>query len=324
MGVDITWAVLAGVLPFFLLKPIRMTSVHWLGIGFLCYAGISIIWTPFPEKGWVYLAQFAILGMVFAVGANSRDSHGVYCGLGIGGTIAGLLALAQWWVFDSSGAETSLFGILQASPPAGLWGNSSILAQTAAIILVITLAERMWWAVPGCTLAVALGGSRAAYVALALVAVMCMPRLWIGVLIGGGLLCLVGYVDMGKASDLRFEIWDELVRHISLFGDGLGSFQYNTSRGFSLHAHNDSLELLYELGIGASLAYLIFLLCIESGNATERAALFTFATIATFAFPLYLSPSGFMAAYVAGSAAGRRAVVQPFGSVARYAKMELA
>lgn len=271
------WLALGGGLLLAQGRQARLGLAHWLGFAFLCYAGASLTWSPDPLSGWIKLFQLSLLGGAFWYGSTCDSLDHLYIGLGLGVGISGLVALAQW-------ADLLPSILVTSSWPGGLFGNSAIMAQSAALALVPLILLKLWRHVPLPALALVLGNSRAAWIVLFIGTVRSRSWAWPAALIG--LLACVILTPRGV--DVRLEIWEEILRTTTLWGHGLGSFAYDSSAGYVLHAHNDFLELLSELGIDVGLLVAITLFCFESQDGVAKTTFFCYLLIALIAFPIFV------------------------------------
>lgn len=159
------WAALAVAPPGLLLatKPGRVTAAHLVGMLFLAWAAFSLFWAPSPYDGLGALFKLVILAESFVVGARLPSLRPVWVGLAAGLTVNGAVLFAQaalgpfWSNPDSNGMS-------------GLFYNPNSLGEIAALVLVALCVERMWWWIPGILPAVWLPHSRAAWLALVVVA----------------------------------------------------------------------------------------------------------------------------------------------------------
>ena len=97
----------------------------------------------------------------------------------------------------------------------------------------------------------------------------------------------------------RAATWGATVAGMTAFGNGLGSFQWRFPQ--MEYAHNDPLQIAYELGIpGFFCAASVMLYCFKSGPLVPRLILIVFAVEGLFDFPLYQPAASFLAALAAG------------------------
>ena len=149
------WSVLWVVMPLILWRTrIEPSPVHWLGAVFLCYAAVSLAWSP---NGLLGFMQLCALASVFAWAATLSNLRAIVIGLAIGLIVSDIVAMTQWMGIKS----ISIGGDF----PAGLFVNSNVFAEVSAMVLVLLLIYRLWWWIPSTIPGIAIG-SRAMILAL--------------------------------------------------------------------------------------------------------------------------------------------------------------
>ncbi len=302
------WAVISLTVPtvFLFLRSQRytITWAHIFGTFFLAYALVSLAWTTGWYEGVDYAWKFALLGMVFCIGFDRADPRPFLKGLSVGlglNTISLLFQASGHWPFNA------------ATPNSGLFGNVNNAAEIMALMTVALVAYRLWWfllpVVPGFLIV----HSRASVLAFGAAAwvwlwyrsrIVVLSTIPLGVI----LVLLLAGLNIESAAQ-RTSVWADVVSNLTWQGHGLGSF-YTDWPHFARrldplnfvfdHAHNDFLELTYELGIGVVffLAFVVFVLA--KARMEERAILCAFVALACFGFPLYTPTPAFVAAATAG------------------------
>ncbi len=311
------WVILWLAAPLLMIEHrISMTPAHWLGLSFLCYAGLSLAWSP---NGMLRFMQLLALGAVFAWASDLSDIRRVLKGLAIGLGVSGLVTLAQVAGYQPvSTAEGSEF--------AGLFVNRNVLAEVSALLAVLLIAHRMsspWLAVtlPGLAMS-----SRTVLLALGAAAATALwyksRRVALVVVLGAVLVVAAMLASNVKSSNERVAVWQDTWQGLTWSGHGVGSFQYlypkfatnvDTLVRRPQHAHNDLLELVFELGVGV-IPLVLGVVLLLGVNDVNRAALVCFLVMATFSFPLNTPVTGFMAAVVAGQLSRRLGVVRLHGA----------
>jgi O-Antigen ligase len=125
-GLVLRWALLIVGLP--MIVCVRATALHWLGLAFLAYAGLSLLWTPFPLDGCYELGIVALLGGSFCLGSCLERVHVVFVGAALGLVPSLIVGVMQWY-----GANP----VLQLTPnPSGLFVNANIWGETASLALI--------------------------------------------------------------------------------------------------------------------------------------------------------------------------------------------
>jgi O-antigen ligase len=125
-------------------------------------------------------------------------------------------------------------------------------------------------------------------------------------------LIIVGYVGYGHSSlatiQQRVDLWADTIRGFKIFGNGIGSFEIlyplnavniDTVLTRPKYAHNDLLQIGFDLGIG-SLLLVAFLWSILTIKCKEAYILYAFCIVSLFAFPLHNPVSAFLVCLVAG------------------------
>ena len=207
---------------------------------------------------------------------------------------------------------------------AGLFPNKNFMGEAAALVTIgLLVTPRGWFWLPGPMAALWCGSCRGAFLGLACAAIIWLwPRSKIAAI--GFILLGLGYgaVLMGEqqsTSDLaqRFMIWADAWDGLTIFGRGIGSYYAAvTEHGWRLfqftnqradHAHNDALELLFELGIPGLLMGLAFVGSLLSRPVQGSGlVLVCFVGVGLVGFPLHEPVTAFLGLVAAGNAAGVR------------------
>jgi len=287
-------------------------------MAFVLWSGITLIWTPNLVLGLNAYWQVILMVGVFALGSSIVTLRPVLIALGIGFGINGALVLMQglWW---------NPFKYLQTpgNPEVvATFINGNLLAECAALTFIGCTAYRLWWCLPGLLPAIILpwtnGTPRAPLVAITVSGLFWLwrrrPLLAVHLL---GFATIIGASVIGGHGDSlgqRFNIWSDTLRGLTPFGHGLGSYyvsypayaeRQNTLLSRPENAHNDYLEIIYELGIPGAilLAYLIGIAW-RSSRQPERYMFIGVLVVSAFGFPLHMPMGQFMAALIAGRLCG--------------------
>lgn len=313
------WAVLSVFVPVLLclrsVHPNKLTAGHLFGGLFIAWAAAGLTWTSGIYDGIDLVWRLCVLAGVFALGARCEDLTKVWTGFAIGMALNSLLAVLQWY----GPWEAVRDAIPQGPMPAGTFLNKNYLAEPAALALVAMLACRRWWIAAALVPAVWLPGTRGAFLA---VAVAMLAWLWawdrkvtlLIVLVAAmvGVAAMPHLIPDGVAAasvSQRFAIWKDTLEAMTIWGHGTGSYftsyaahspDFNLLRSRPSHAHNDILELFYELGPGALLACAFLIECLRGTAKVERLVLLAFLTESMFAFPLHNPATAFCMALAAG------------------------
>lgn len=311
------WALLSVGVPILLLNaPIRPTIAHLLGGLVIAWAALSLCWTPLIYDGLNELWKLTLMGGLFCLGANLPSLRPVLIGLGLGFAVNSGFSIAQEFGWE---------GVSQAVVPGGLFSNHNLLAYAAAPVLVGLLLERLWLLAALTAPSVFVIGSfgTTARGPLVVLAVAAAGWLWTRHRLASALLvfvmidCLIWSLLFGGHGDQsqRLAIWADTSDGLTWVGRGAGSFyyafpehaaRYSTLFSRPAQAHNDYLQLLFELGpIGLLLAG-TFALTLIGEACTERTVLLCIAMEAAIDFPLHLPTTAFLGSLAAGCLCGVR------------------
>lgn len=294
---------------------------HWrveysLGLVFLTFAAVSLLWSAGPYEGGDQLAKMLFLAAIFRVGAELPSLRPVYVGLAMGFAVNSAIVIAQ---------VAGWTGVPQLNSPAGLFVNKNYLAEPAAMLLVALTACRLRWCVIFVLPALVLPGARGAIAGLAVAAlawVWTKSRIGALVLAGIGVIAACALLEQGYGGPSmaeRIQIWQATIGGMTWTGNGLGSFRalfpshapdFNLLAGRPSHAHNDFLEMAYELGPGAALYLAMIALALCGPNGAEKLALIVFLTEGCFGFPLHFPIPAALAALVAGRLCRERVLLR--------------
>lgn len=299
------WSILAAGLPLAhaFSGQARPGIDHLLGATLVAWAALSAFWAPDAAAALARTVQIGwVMGFAFVIGAETDDVSWAWRGLAAG--IAAQVPLVAW-----QAAAVPAGVHLPGGGPAGLFVDRDVWAATATVALVGAVSARDWWFAAGPAAGLALSSSRAALVALGLSAAVAAWRRapWVTVAIAAAGAAVVTAFPWGPGISDRVEIWSATVPALTLLGHGAAS--YRTDFAFFDHAHNDFLEIAYELGVpGIVLAAGIAWRGVSpSGPGLVLAAVMA---LATFTFPFELPVTAFAAALAAGAAVRGRRVVR--------------
>lgn len=298
---------------------IRPTLVHWLGALWLGFASVSLLWTSSVPDGLFELGQWTIVASLFVVGAelDGEVVGAAVRGFALGMVVNAILAAAQVCGFDE---------VRQIVAPAGLFGNKNYLAEAGllAICALLAIRERWWYWFVGPAIALVLGAERSSFMVLAVVLAM-----WTRVELGWSwrLASQVAFLVVAGAAMVVFSlapsdsIWASLGERQLIYagalqgivashglGWGLGSYFVEAPRfaHFVLsrpeHAHDDYLEMAFELGIIGPLPLVAATAVICWRNCIAALPLVAFGLLALVEFPLHFPASAALVALLAGRA----------------------
>jgi hypothetical protein len=297
--VPTAWAVMWLAMPVYLFKcKIKMTTIHWLGLLFLSYASISLIWSP---HGTYDLLQWFAIASVFVWSAELKDIKPIVVGLAIGLIASDVVAILQY--FDVN----LVFKFTHR--PAGLFINSNIFAETSGMMLILILIYKLYWFIP-VTIPGLMVSSRAVILGLSaafLVWAWKQSKILALSISGIGVL-IVSQIGLASSTSDHYWLLLDTLSGITLSGHGIGSFAYDYPLYAKhidllqiryLEAHNDILQLIFELGIGAIPLFILIFKLLKVDDVRQCAYIFFIVTSA-FAFPLHQPITAFIVALVAG------------------------
>ena len=213
------------------------------------------------------------------------------------------------------------------TPGSGLYFNRNIAAETAAMALALVVGYRLWWLVPGILPSLAFG-SRVPVVALGLagaIAIYQRSKILAALSVLAPILIAVAWlqshgdnaVTAGVLDTLKQRAWTwyDGAHGFTVLGQGLGSWMINFpiyqvhSNTLELrweNAHNDVVQLLFELGVGGAVLVAVFAARLATAERNPAFyALVVFAVESFFEFPLYQPVTGALAVLCAGWLFGR-------------------
>lgn len=291
-AVQTGWVVLSFALPFLLVRRLDLGPAHWLGLGFLSFAVISLAWTPLWEQGIWALWLLAVASGGFILGSSELDFKRLYVGLAWGIGISLNIAIFQYLGWN----RLPQYG----GGLVGLFVNPGVFGEVAALVTIGLVAYGAWTPLLFTIPSVAISGSRTALAALAAAASLALFRATGWKAIVGVLILLVALGAWSSRRGLasmteRANIWMDTVQALTPFGHGTGSFvtlypAYATRTDtMSIRPetpHNEYLELAFEYGLGSFLLGGILLLAfLGNSRGPERYAAVGFLLVAAFGFP---------------------------------------
>lgn len=301
------WAViLIGVALLTALDPRDVpASLRWIVGWVLAMAAMATAFaSPDRLTGTLEFFCIVILCLAALAGASLNSMTDLMRGIGAGLALSSLLAICQY---------TGLWSpVPQTSSPSGLFFNSEILAELAALVLVWALLMRSWVIAAFAIIPLALCGSRVAVLAAVCgLAYGLWPRdpiariavLGLAIPAGLGLVAIlvfgVGLHKMGSL-DHRLVLWGATIAAWTQWGHGLGWFE--AAHPFEGMAHSDALQVIAEVGIAgfALLAIPFVAFRRNRGTHAERACFVAVCVEVVISFPLHFPASGFLAAVLAG------------------------
>lgn len=302
------WAVLALGAAALLYRARIVPSVgHFLIAGLLAWMTCGFLWTTSAWDTAGELVTWCFLAAAFCVGFDLDEDEvaDLWRGVGAGMVVSACFAVTQY--FGSS----PVWSIYEAGY-VGLFLSKNMAADAATLAVIGCFALSRAVFMPAALMSLWLVGGRACVLALICAA---MTWAWIkfparrlemfGALVTI-ILCgaVLSYFGLFGRYDDRLEIWALVIRHLSLVGEGLGTFAV-AAPGLE-YAHNEFLHYAFELGIGSVLLWGIFAYALGSGPVLERCALVAILAQSMVWFPLHAPLPAFLGLVLAGHLCGLR------------------
>ena len=325
------WCFLAVAVPALLFfTTIRMTRAHWLLLGLCAWSALGLLWAPVLDDALYGCFSLALCAGVFAIAVEVEEPIWFYRGLGAGLAISSGVAVLQRFGLEPVIAQ------FPGSGPNGLFVNPSILGESMVVGFVVLLAYREWWLAAAVLPGLLMSQQRSSLIALAccVTAMLWFKKRWLApvmflLLLAAALApkTMVQTEGLIAAKNLMFEslaqrvdIWRDTISGLTIFGHGIGNFYaafpYYAARVaaeggpswvIATHAHNDILEIAFELGVIGLVLTLALAWCIwRQAQAPERYGLAAVAITGLAGFPLHMPFTAAVAAYLAGVAVGAR------------------
>lgn len=284
----------------------RWSVVKGCGVGFTAYAAASLLMHP-TLVGAVMLGSLVvsfILGWAMReeVFTHTLKAFLLFLFFNV------LLMLAQ-----RTGYDIDLLGY---DGTWGIYGNPNLLGCALAIGLASALAHRLWLYIPPIALGLWLTQSRGALLgASAALFIWLIPKyktLAFSAAAFGLIAIMASPHGQADGTWQRFGIYQDTLNHLTVFGQGWGSFYDEYWRwpvhrniGFARaeHAYNDYLELMFELGIGAVLLWAFVLSILSESRSPAKLIIYTYLVLALTYFALWVLPVGQLMALALGYAA---------------------
>lgn len=315
------WAFLAGLLPFFMWRRIAgpVSPLHWLGLGFIAWAGLSLLWTENIYDGLGSFALWIILGMAFHLGSTTLDALPIYRGICVGVSLCVVVAIAQSLGWRGIYVQEEF-----TSNVPSIFVNSTVFGTVCALALVLGIFGNLWWSIPASALGLFLSGARGPAIAVIIVILSGVWRNWSrgtailllvpALLFGAGVFVnkSKNLSDLEGSTKTRVAYWFDSIEAFKLPGYGVGSFfqvfpsvakRADTLKLRPEHPYSDPIELVFEFGLGAVLLFWLALLALEIPLEPDRSILLAFL-ISGLGYPNLAIP---LVAFLAAFASGRLA-----------------
>jgi hypothetical protein len=310
------WAVIAVGVPLcascdprLLPSSMRFCLVFLLGLG-----AVSLLGSPYVMAGIGDLMLMGFLVLSVVAGAELDSLDDVMTGASWGLVISALIACAQ--------AFFHWHALPEASSPSGLFFNSEILGEFAALVFVWAMLKPEPFFAVAAVLCVAMTHSRVGIAASLIGFVYALRLPWRFLLFAAVALvpCLIAMLFLFKFGSAmhRIVLWGAALMHFTIAGRGLGF----TDAAFPVEqfVHSDAIQTLVELGLAGLVAAAIPVIALRNGGGSnaERALFVAVCVEVCISFPLHFPATGFLAAIAAGCLARGRVPVCDDGAVVGF------
>jgi hypothetical protein len=292
-------------------RMLRPHPVHLFLLLTLAWAAISISWEPVWTEGVNGLIQLSFILAAIAIGLEVTDARPLMIGLGLAVTVSLTFAIAQ---------VAGHHPVPALNVPAGLFVNRIMFGEAAGIAFVGAVAYRLWFLALPTFASVILSQCRGAWLACIVCAALWLwHRSRIGAIVMLFTVCLLVWFVLpylmlsnydfyirGSTALERYFLWRNAIEGLNFLGNGIGSFYtmspHYDSTPFAFreaHAHNDIIELVFELGAGAIFLITVFMVALSS-NKPARWPFIAFLSEGLVGFPLHSPTTSMVGAVLAG------------------------
>jgi hypothetical protein len=287
-----------------------------MGLVFVVWCFLNFFWSMGKLDTINQLYHILLLAGVFFVASAETDLKPTAIALGCGVAVSAVIALLQLSGYHPVAAVTQgSFGW----GGAGLFLNKDFFAQVASPSLLLSAGLGLWAMVPAALFAVVATTSREAWIATVVGGMVLLwwklPSLqwrifcaFVLLVVGAVLLRFdLNFLHGGRLTSLndRLAFWQYTLPNITWLGYGLGTYPLLWP-GWQ-HAHNEFLELAFEIGGGVVPLIGVFVYALGgSVSLPARAALVSLLVSACTYFPFHQPTTAFLAALLAGHLCGGR------------------
>lgn len=315
MGAGTTprWALAGVALPALVLlaEPReRMDLGSVFGLALCAWAFTSLAWASNLTDGLWAAWRVVICALAWTLGRRIESPRPFFVGAALGMGLSSGVALVQW-----AGWPDVVWPHMDGH--SGLFVNSGLLSEAAALVVVGCAAFGVWWGVALAMPGILVNESRTAWVAMGAAfgvwlwsrgPAARMTAIGLGTIavLGGLTTWWLGWKSF--STTVRAGLWLDAWAGVTWLGHGLGAYftdiplttvHLDTAFVRADHAHSDILELLYELGpVGLALAVACGWMGVVRSSARYRAG--TFVSCAFFAQLALAFPSASPFVLVAG------------------------
>lgn len=298
------WLFLILVLPIIMFfVDTRITNSHILGLLFIVYSLLSLLWTQNLNIATFFVVQMFALASIFCIASGIKDIKIIIKGLAVGLLVSDVISIFQYYKIS---IVYTLYDMI-----AGLFVNQNIYCEVSATILICLIIYKLWWFIPLTLPGIILVHSKGALMGLGIFGMLYLYKYSkkLAILVIASTLFYVALDKYNSSSTFeRFDLWVDTLRGLKLFGNGIGSYEIvfplhavdiDTAIARPRFAHNDLLQLIYEFGIG-SVLFVIMIINVMRIKTDETIILVCIAVISMFNYSNHVPVIAFVTFMVAG------------------------
>lgn len=294
---NVRWIYLALTTPLLVLlsKLNKFTILHLTGLLFFTWSIVTVLWSFNQYDSIDRLIQLLILTQVFVLGSRLESLKEIFAGLALG---LGFSSLAVYYL----------------NIPGGLYVNPNMLGDVAILTVIGLIVYKLWWFIP-LVLPNVFIGSRGVLLAGLTTLIMWVwsksKFLAVSLTVPIFIASFLSYkfnIRLGSVVE-RFDLWKDSLNGMSVIGQGIGSYHsaypffanlLDTFKYRAIYAHNDLLQIFFELGIVGGIIAIVFIGLLMKEKCNEKYIICCFITLSLFSFPFHMPVSAFVLAIVAG------------------------
>ena len=310
--------------------PVKVLTIllGWMILG-LCFWSIS------PWDTFGFIIHWSALGVVFLWAMQQRDLTNIWIAYILGVTVSVPFVLLQNFGYHPV-QDLGRFGF---EPLAGLFLLNNLVAELGALAVIAAIGIEQPFLAIGPAILVFLTGQRER-VGWLMLLVAVFAYVWFGgdsqgralrprriaVVFAVALLAaiVVGYLYVNDlygeywywSDKTRLDIWRDTLSHLTILGGGAETYQAMFPA--YPHAHNEILQLAFELGIGSVLIFWLVYYALGANVLLERTMVAAYLAAAMVWVPTVDPPMAALGVLLTGYLCGHRyrvRVPQPVGRV---------
>lgn len=209
----------------------------------------------------------------------------IYFGLGIVGSVSVFFAVLQRFGF--------YFWHTHVDQTTGLFYSPVTQGGFLGLLIVAMVRIQFFWFIPTLVLGLAINPNRGGWVCAGiglLATFIRQPLVILAVILAGAFFITL---HPGMNDQERLNIWQAAWVNLTWFGHGWGSFEdvwfVREGLGYAAeHAHNDYLELAFELGLYSIPIFCLWAYALAQTQSPDWPILVAYSTLALFTLPTYI------------------------------------